>query len=153
MSGPDMMAFRMLFVPIFSGVWCLIGVIFCAVGWGLRHSRQRRIARCTERTQGTVIDLVRRVGGSGGSYGVSWHPVFSYFVGDQQAVKESNYGASQAKFMIGQPVTVFYDPRDPNTYIVQEEKLGGLLSRVFLIIGTVALLVGVVVGLCVWYLA
>lgn len=147
-----MAEFRVLFVSIFTGVWCLIGVIFLAIGWGMRRSRQRRLARCTERTQGTVIDLVRRVGGSGGSYHASWHPVFSYFVGEQQAIQESNYGASSARFMIGQPVTVYYDPRDPSVYIVQEEKLGGLLARVFLLAGAAAVLIGVAVGLCVWYL-
>ena len=109
-----------LFFVIFPGICGLIGVIFTAIGVGITRNRRRKEQLCTMYTTGTVVDVVRRVSHSSGSSSVSWHPVFSYYAGGQQIVKESHFGNSKPQFTVGQTVQVYYDPYDPERYYVAE---------------------------------
>ena len=130
-----------LFFVIFPGICGLIGVIFTAIGVGITRNRRRKEQLCTMYTTGTVVDVVRRVSHSSGSSSVSWHPVFSYYAGGQQIVKESHFGNSKPQFTVGQTVQVYYDPYDPECYYVAEESIGKLLGRIFTWVGIACLAV------------
>ena len=124
-----------LFFILFPGIWALVGAIFTAIGVGITTNRRRKEQLCTMYTQGTVVDVVRRVNHSTSSSSVSWHPVFSYYAGGQQIERESHFGSSKPRFAVGQAVQVYYDPYDPERYYVPEESVVKLLGRIFTWVG------------------
>ena len=67
------------FVIIFSGIWIIIGVIFFIIGVAMIRNRKRKEIKCTSKTYGKVIDIVRHKSyDSDSGYTYSWHPVFEY---------------------------------------------------------------------------
>lgn len=138
-----------LFFPLFSGIWCLVGVIFGLIGGFMLYHRRQKERTCTMYTSATVTDVVRRRHHSTNGYRSTYfHPVFSYYVGGQEIVTESHFGSSKPKFTVGQTVELFYDPDRPERYYVPEETVGNLLGWIFVGVCGVCL----AIALTVFYL-
>lgn len=121
----------------------LIGLIFggAFIGMGITEKRKKQI--CTRRTTGTVTDIQEeRMNGSIGEAPlVSWHPVFTYEADGHEITKRSSYGNSKQMFYVGQKVNVFYNPKNPNEYLVPEEKTSNV-RWIFLLVSLGLILAG-----------
>ena len=140
---------RGLFTLIFTGVWCLVGVIFLAVGFGLRRSFLRREERLRARATGTVTEVVRRVDHSSDGGSASWYPIVSFEADGRAISLESDAGGGRKRFYEGQSVEVLYDPDDPSRFMLEGHDPTRLVGRVFLGVGLGCVAIGLVAALLV----
>ena len=140
---------RGLFTLIFTGVWCLVGVIFLAVGFALRRSFLRKEERLRARATGTVTEVVRRVSHSSDGDSDSWYPIVSFEADGRAISLESDVGGGRKRFYEGQTVEVLYDPDDPSCFTLEGLDPTRLLGRVFLGVGLGCVAIGLVAALAV----
>lgn len=136
----------MLFAYLFSGIWCGVGLIFLIIGLLMRYNKMSKVRECIAVTVGNVTGIDARNNHSEG--GKSNHPVFEYYVDGQNFRQVSNVGGSKIKLKVGQSVTIHYSPKNPKKYYVEEYALGNLLHRIFMAVGGVCILIGIVAFAC-----
>ena len=49
-----------LFIVMFTGIWCFVGLIFLIIGIAFKRSFERREERLRGHAEGTVTEVVRR---------------------------------------------------------------------------------------------
>ena len=140
---------RGLFTLIFTGVWCLVGVIFLAVSFGLHRSCLRREERLRARATGTIAEVVRRVSHSSDGASASWYPIVEFEADGHTVSLESSDGGGRKRFYAGQSVEVLYDPDDPSCFCIEGFDTLRLVSHVFLGVGLGCVAIGLVVALIV----
>ena len=140
---------RGLFTLIFTGTWCLVGVVFLGVGLGLRRRCLRREERQRARASGTVAEVVRRVDHASDRTSVSFHPVVAFEVDGRKISLEAADGDWRKRYCEGQGVEVLYDPDDPSCFRLEGFDPLRLLGRVFLWIGLGAVAVGLIAAVVV----
>ena len=134
-----------LFTLIFTGVWCLVGAIFLAVGFGLRAAFRRREERMRARATGTVTEVVRRASNDSATF----YPIVEFEADGRRISLESSDGGGRKRFYEGQSVEVLYDPDDPSQFMLDGFSTQALVGKIFLIIGLVSVAVGAIVGVAV----
>ncbi|MFC5408238.1 DUF3592 domain-containing protein [Larkinella bovis] len=103
---------------LFTLLFFFIGVTLVGIGYGLYHSRQQLIRKGIA-TQGLVIDLHR----------VKPHeyplaPSIRYRTADgQERVFHSSLGRNPPAYQIGEEVTLYYDPKQPDRVQLQGDYL------------------------------
>lgn len=138
-----------IFTLIFTGVWCLVGVVFLGVGIGFRRSFLKREERLRARTSGTVAEVVRRVRQGSNGASVNWYPIVEFEVDGHRISLESDEGGGRKAFYEGQPVEVLYDPDDPSCFRLEGRNATQMLGNIFLVVGLGCIAIGVAVGLIV----
>ena len=136
-----------MFSLIFTSVWCLVGVSFLAVGFGLRRSFLRREERLRARAEGTVTEVVRRVTHSSSGANVAFHPIVDFDADGRHVSLECTDGGGRKTFFEGQTVGVLYDPDDPACFRLEGRETLNLLGKVFLGVGLGCVAIGLIVGL------
>lgn len=136
-----------LFIIMFTGIWCLVGGVFLAVGFGLRRSLLRRDERQRARSTGRIAEVVRRVSRGSDGESVSWHPVVEFEADGRRISLESDEGGGRKRFYEGQPVEVLYDPDDPSSFHLEGRSIGALMSRIFLAVGFGCIVIGLIAAL------
>lgn len=132
--------FTGLFTAIFSGTFGLIGLIFLAVGLGVTVAQNKKRSRCTSLTEGTVCAMQSQIGSSG------LRAVYGFLIDGKPMQYVSNY-AGTANLLIGQTVSVYYDPQSiGRVYIEEDAQQMRAFSRVFTILGIVFLSVAILVA-------
>lgn len=134
-----------MFILIFTGVWSLVGVIFLAVGLGLRAAFRRREERMRARAAGTVVEVVRRMGNDSAAF----YPIVEFEADGRKISLESSDGGGRKRFYEGQSVEVLYDPDDPSQFMLEGFNALAIVGKVFLIIGLACIAIGVIVGVAV----
>ena len=135
-----------VFSVVFTGVWCLVGVIFLGVGIALRCSFLRKEERLRARATGTVVEVVRREHRSSDGNSVNWYPIIEFDADGRTLSLECEDGGGRKSFYEGQRVEVLYDPDDPSCFRLEGRSSVGLLGRVFVIVGLLCIALGAVVG-------
>ena len=138
-----------LFTLIFTGVWCLVGLVFIAVGIGLRRSFARREERLRTRATGTITEVVRRVSHGSDGESVSWYPIVDFEADGRRISLESDEGGGRKRFYEGQAVEVLYDPDDPACFRLEGRSATLLLGNIFLAIGLGCVAIGIAAALIV----
>lgn len=141
-----------LFLIIFTGVWCLVGVIFLGVGLGLYRGAKRREERLRARTDGVIVEVARHVRGSSDSRSVSWHPIVEFEVDGHTVSLESEGGDWRKRFYEGQHVGVLYDPDDPSCFRLEGRDIQAFVGKIFLGVGALCVAIGVDAVLIVKFL-
>lgn len=142
-----------MFVIGFSGLWAFIGIIFLVVGIVMISNWKKKEVNCTAVTSGKVIDIAKHESNDmDNGYTVSWYPVFEYNIGEQKFRKESAYGESRSKYTIGQNVEIYYNPENYNEYYVPEITIPKKLSIIFIVAGTAAIMISILVVVIVTFL-
>ncbi len=137
---------KMIFVLVFTGIWCLVGVTFLAVGGVMFCLYRRKRQLCSERVWGQVVDILPVYRKEGG---VTLAPLVEYATPLGLMRQRSAVSSGSCPYAIGQTVAVWYDPAQPSRWYIEGEKISRVLSRVFLGVGAGAVLLGAVVGICV----
>ena len=118
-------------------VFAMIGILFLVLGSAL----ERKYKKCSQETKAIVIE--NRVTSSG-----TYRPVFSFSTSSGTYTVESSIARNPATYSVGQEVTLYYDPDDPNTFYVEKlntfvKILFGSLGGSFAIFGFIMVLVGI----------
>ncbi len=132
----------MLFAKMFLGIWCGIGLVFLLIGFFMYYAYKSKERKCTAVTVGKVIGYEVRHSHEDNTR--SKHPVFEYYADGLNYTMESGVGTGVMKLAVGQSVTVHYNPQSPNQYFVEEYKLGKRLGFVFLLVGGVCIVIGII---------
>ena len=119
------------------------GLFFASLG-GFGWRRDYKLLRaCAAKAPGVVTEIRQTTSRGGKGTSVSYTPVFAYSVEGVQYVRE---GSGGSKFSVGDSVTVFYDPSEPERFYILEEGKStapliavSALGAVLMIIASVAL--------------
>ena len=133
-----------VFFGIFCGVWAIIGIVFLAVGLGLRRSWVNQGERLRGRADGTVLEVIRHDTHSYRSTSTSWNPLVEFDYEGRRISLEAKDGVSRKKYYEGQRVTVLYDPDDPASFRIEGDETGRTLYRVFTAVGAACLAVALI---------
>lgn len=138
-----------MFILIFSGIWCMMGVIFLCVALAMRRSAERKEERLRGRATGTVTEVIRR--GTNGRYTtVTFHPIVEFEADGKKVALEYADGGGRKSFYEGQTVDVLYDPDDPARFMLAGHRgETQVVSTTFLAVGLGCIAIGVVVGLII----
>jgi len=121
-----------------------VSVIFTVMGINTLNRRSYLTKVCTEQAVGIVYDF--KVSGAviddedGYQDYRTYMPLFEYEVNGVVYTLESDFGTKEKRFKIGQEITVYYNPENPEEGRVPEDKGGG--SGPYLLIGLACLLIG-----------
>jgi len=133
-------SFAQLFTIIFSGTFGLMGAIFLVVGLLFSASMNKKRSYCTASTEGVVSALQTQFGSSG------LRAVYSFSIDGKPLQYVSNYAGTN-DLLIGQSVTVYYDPsRLGRVYIEEDARQMKTFTRVFTILGGVFLSIALIVA-------
>lgn len=130
----------------FIGVFlALIGVIFLLIGvHGFRNTLS--FHRRAEEAEGLVTAVRTRSSGTGHDISVVFYPVVEFTTRDGHQVQtETRTGRSPAPAREGDQVTIEYDPEDPASADLAGSWSGLLLYGIFIGMGTLFTVIGIVV--------
>jgi len=120
-------------------IFSLIGLIGIAIGIVMLRKQTKLYQVCTAQAIGAVTGIQRKKSGKSSNY----HTTFTYPARDTEYVK--TVITSGNKFSVGQRITVFYNPSDPDKHYVFKDKWTWLFifafGAVFMAIGILALFV------------
>ena len=125
------MSFVSLFVIVFSGTFGILGLTFLAVGLIYGAVSNGKRSRCTAETEGVVTAFQTQFGSSGVRL------VYSFTIDGQPMQYLSPYALNAPNLLVGQKVTVHYDPQNIGNVFIEEERGARTFSRVFVILGAV----------------
>ena len=140
---------KMIFIAIFSGIWCFLGMVFLGVSWIISSVRANKEETCTSKAIGTVADLVR-----GGYRSGCLYPVVGYTTARGEDLKvRSNIGTNPPRYAVGQTVHIRYDPNKPEKFYIDGDSTANLLKKIFFFVGIGMITVGLIVGILVFIFA
>ncbi len=138
---------------VLGGLCVALGLAFAAIGIAIAASGAR-FRRGAEQAQGTVTEVkaVASTGGPsaglvGGTTGPHYRPVVAFTTPDGREIEaESRFASNPAPARVGDPVRVFYDPKDPmRIQLDTAVGRGGCLAFGLIFVGAVLCAIGVVV--------
>lgn len=146
---------KMMFIAIFSGIFCGMGLIFLMVSWILSSVMADRKKHCTSKTVGTVIDMVRSTSDIDRENSIrGFHPVVQYTTARGETVTvTSAINNSPPKYHVGENVHIRYDPNEPKKFYIDGDKTLNTVKTVFFWVGLGLAVTGVVVGALVFIFA
>ena len=114
-------------------VWAVAAVLVGAVLSGRRESR--RFAAGAARAQGVVVELASGPAAGPQVPGPLSYPVVRYRTADgREVVFRSDFGAQPSPWRPGQPVTVLYDPGDPQRARIETRARSTALPALFVVL-------------------
>ncbi len=129
----------------FTLIPLLLGIIFFFVGYLIRKMHYSKDSRCNVQLEGNIVDLQERIHESDDGVSKLFHPVVAYRYLGVEYQRESNVGQKPTPYKIGQIVTVYINPLNPNEFIIQQEsKILLLIGNIFTVVGSILLFVGLV---------
>ena len=122
---------KMLFIAIFSGIFCGIGLIFLMVSWIITAVIADRKKNCTSKAVGTVTDLVRSTNyHDRNSHARGFHPVVQYTTDKGETLSvTSAVSTSPPKYRIGDTVHVKYDPNKPEKFYIDGDNTINIVKK------------------------
>ncbi len=146
---------KMLFIAIFSGIFCGIGLIFLMVSWIITAVIADRKKNCTSKAVGTVTDLVRSTNyHDRNSHARGFHPVVQYTTDKGETLSvTSAVSTNPPKYKVGDIVNVKYDPNKPQKFYIDGDNTINIVKIVFLCVGSGLIVLGLLVGILVFIFA
>lgn len=145
------MSDKEIFICIFTGVWCFLGILFLTIAIIMYFVQKKKTEVCTAKTIGTVTEVVRSYSSSQGHS--SWHPVIQYTTATGQTiVRKSVYGTNPPKYSVGDSVNIHYNPQKAEEFYLADDKVGKIVRTVFMWVGIGMILIGILVGTLVGFL-
>jgi Protein of unknown function (DUF3592) len=122
-------------------LWAVAAVL---IGIAVTRRREaRRFAASATRAQGVVVELVQRPSPAPRQSGHLTYPVVRYNTTDgREVVFRSGFGARPSPWQPGQPVTVLYDPADPQAARIESGAASTALPGCFGAVGVAVAVFG-----------
>ena len=146
---------KMMFIAIFSGIFCGMGLIFLMVSWILSSVMADRKKHCTSKTVGTVIDMVRSTSDIDRENSIrGFHPVVQYTTARGETVTvTSAVHRNPPKYHVGDSVHIRYDPNEPKKFYIDGDNTLNIVKTVFFLVGLGLAVIGLIVGILVFMFA
>ena len=130
-------------------IFLIVGVIFIAVGIGVKIADDNKKEVCSQKVSATVVNLLEKENETKKSNGsrrttTVYSPVFSYVVDGKEYVENNNSYSSPCHYYVGQQTEIFIDPDDPSRFYAPDDNTYGILTLVFSIVGGVMTVVAVI---------
>ena len=110
-------------------------LILAVAAVGLVGGRKQK-KRCLGKTTGVVSRVREEVQIRGKRKTTVYNPEFRYEVYDKTFTQKAPFTSMKKEYQVGQPITIHYEPKDPNVYYVgQELKISARGGMVCLLIG------------------
>ena len=113
-------------------------IIFIVIGICILISGPLKEMRCTIETEGTVVNIseeITRNNEKPYSERHYYYPVIEYKAGEKEITKKSNYDVGPSKYVKNQKVTILYNPKNVEEFIIKGEKHFNILAIPFIMIG------------------
>ena len=136
------------FIIILTGIWCLVGAIFLAIGIGIGRSGRNREERLREQTDGVILEMIRHTESHRDGTTTSWHPLVEFDCEGRRVSLEGE-SVSRKRYYEGQQVRVYYDPDDPSCFRIGNDDPSRLLGRIFTAVGAVCIVIGLAAAVLV----
>ena len=120
-----------LFAIVFSGTFGILGLTILVVGLSVNAASNGRRNRCIAETEGVVTAFQTQFGSNGVRL------VYSFSIDGQPMQYLSPYALSTPNLLVGQRVTVHYEPQNIGNVYIEQERGVQTLTRVFVILGAV----------------
>ena len=120
-------------------VMLFVGGVFAGIGFVIRSGINKAKEVCTVEVSAKVIDMKR---GSGDDTST---PVYRYEYNGQQYTYSSSIYTNMPKYHTGDEVDIMISPDDPSVVYVPGDTNTRMFSLVFIVIGSVMIVMGVVV--------
>lgn len=143
-----------MYVLIILTIWMFFfGVVFLGVAIWFNRMVNKKKAVCTKPMKALVtsIERVDNVS-SDGIRTTSWYPVYKYVIGDLVYEKRSFMGSPSQDFTVGEMVTIYINPNNPNEFYCPKERVSTIrkifffLGGLFIILGITALIILIRMG-------
>ena len=139
-------------------VMIVAGIAIALLGRYVNKKQKVMEVSCTAQTAGKVVDIECRESVREEEDPVHpddpmmrrkvteihYVPIYEFTINGTVKRKPSTVGSVHQTANIGQQVTVFYNPSDPEKYYVAEDKDGRNAGTVFVVVGAVIAAVGVI---------
>lgn len=143
---------RLLFGIAFPLMFCLVGGLFAKKGFSHLKTKADKKVKCLSQTWGKVVDIdSMSMTTSSGRRKRCYFPIYEYVVENEAIRVKYSMGTSRCQFKIGDQVKVRYDHKMPSHSYIEGYKEDISASIGGLIMGSIAVLCGLFVGLFVWF--
>lgn len=141
------------FLMIFCPIWGGLGLIFAAIGIGMKLYSAKRRKICTIPASATVVDMIETTSYDHDSHRsrTSYCPVVEYYANGEMITSKFSYSSSPKPYEMGDTLNIMYNPSEPKSFIDLGEKTLPLISTIFMIVGLVCIFIGLAVLIGAWF--
>lgn len=125
-------------MALVTSIMVIIGMVFLAVGFGVNKGHQHTKAVCTEEVNALVVDIKYDSNGLGS-------PVYRYDFGGKEYKTNTNTYSNHPPYDKGDTAKIMISPDDPEKIYVPTDNTAGMLSKIFMILGSSLAGIGVLV--------
>lgn len=123
----------------------LIGIMAIVLGIFVMISGSRLAKVCTAETTGTVVGILREEEtDSEGYINVVYTPQIEFKVGEQLVTIRGNGSSNASDHTVGEQVEIMYNPDNVNEHMIKGDNSSSIGGIVWIVLGVVILLVGVI---------
>ena len=126
-----------ILIVLFCGLFVCVGIY----QWRKQNTRKEI---CTAQVFGRVAEINKREEVDEEGRSVTYSPVFAYTVNGYEYRREFKAASSFCRWKLGDEVTVFYDPIDPQDSYVLEDKAGNLTGVLFAFFGALGIILAII---------
>ena len=128
----------------------IVGIIFLAVGLFMFFKNDSLTKNCTKETQATVVEMKEEFNTDSDTNNdidsrYIYYPIIEYKVNDEVVRVTMSSGSTTPAYNINDKITVLYNPNKTNEFIVKGDSSLNIFSYVFIGLGTLILIAGIVI--------
>lgn len=126
-------------------IFIIIGIVTIGLGIFIMISGNRLAKVCTEETTGTVVGILREEETDSEGYtSITYSPQIEYKVGEQLVTAKGNSSSNASDHTIGEQIQIMYNPNNIEEYMIKGDRSSLLGGIIWIVLGTIILLVGIV---------
>ena len=126
------------FVPL------IVGIIFIGVGCFLFFRNEQLTKNCTEEIESKVVEIKEELNTDSEGIDYMYYPILEFDYKGETVQVKMNSGSSSPSHNIGDKVIILYNPNNYKEFIVKGDSSSSIFSIVFMAIGTLVAIYGVV---------
>ena len=114
----------------------IVGIAFIAIGGFIYYRDVSLTKKCTVEAVATVVDMKQELSNDSDSVSsYMYYPIVEYQVGDNTVRATMDSGSSRPAYEIDEKITILYNPKKTNQFIVKGDKTLNVFAIVFMVIG------------------
>ena len=124
----------------------IVGVIFLGVGIFMYIQNKNLVKNCTEKAEATVVDMKEEFSSDSDIGSYLYYPIIEYNAKGQNVRVTMSSGSNVPAYSINDKIAILYNPNKVEEFIVDGDKMSGIISIVFIALGVIVTGYGVVVA-------
>ena len=125
-------------------MFSLGGIIFLAIGMGIRINYKKKVKYCNIYTVAKVIDNIRERMQRDDSYSYSYFPVIQFYDRGNEIKQKLSIGYGK-ELPIGSSLEIMYEENNPKRILILENNPQKKLYIIFIIVGVALLMAGLII--------